>query len=110
MKGETPADEEQPETGVGDQALDLGQRLYTEKGDPVGTIRGIGEAGVFVTTRTGAASLTIEHARSGHEFGEGELMWRCMECGEMGQIKGGLPEQCTGCEEPKEALMYWTED
>lgn len=110
MNGETPSDDEQPDTGTGDRALAIGQTLYTEAGDPVGTIRGIGDAGVFVTTRTGAERLTIEHARSGHEFGEGELMWRCTECGEMGQIKEGLPDRCPGCGEPKEALMYWTED
>lgn len=65
---------------------------------------------LLVITRTGAERLIVEHARSGHEFGEGEFMWRCMECGEMGQIKEGLPDRCTGCDEPKETLMYWTED
>ena len=37
-------------------------------------------------------------------------MWRCTECGEMGEIDGGLPDRCPGCGSEKEALMYWTED
>lgn len=108
MNGEQPSEEDRPEAGA--EGLTMGQTLYTEAGDPVGTIRGLGTAGVFVTTRDGAAGLSVEHARAGHTFGEAELMWRCTECGEMGYIEGGLPEQCTGCGTAKEALMYWTED
>lgn len=26
------------------------------------------------------------------------------------RIEDGLPEECPNCGEPKEALMYWTED
>lgn len=112
MGGETPPDDETPEVGTETDSLDLslGQTLYTEAGAPVGTIRGFDEGGVFVTTRQGAEQLSVEHARSGHEFGAAELMWRCTECGEMGTIEGGLPDRCSGCDAPKEALMYWTED
>lgn len=54
--------------------------------------------------------MSVEHARSNGEFGLAELMWRCMECGEMGRIEDGLPEKCPNCSESREALMYWTED
>lgn len=52
------------------------------------------EGGVFLSTRDGIEGLSIEHARSGHSFGEAELMWRCLNCGEMGELddEDGLPE------------------
>lgn len=111
--GETPdeeAEEEPTDEKLDEFDLALGETLYTEDGDPVGEIRGFEEGGAFVTFREGAEALSIEHARSGHEFGEANLMWRCTECGEMGEIDEGLPNECPNCGEPKEALMYWTED
>jgi rubrerythrin len=108
--GETPTEEGEPEAEAEVLELDLGQPVYDENGEELGTIRGLEEGGFFVTTREGVESLTVDHARSGHEFGEAELMWRCTECGEMGEIGGGLPDECPNCASPKEALMYWTED
>ena len=90
--------------------LDLGQPVYDENGRELGEIRGFEEGGFFVTTREGVERLSVEHARSGHDFGEAELMWRCTNCGEMGEIDDGIPEECPNCGESKEALMYWTED
>lgn len=106
-RGETP-EEDGEELEPVDVAL--GETLYTEDGEAVGTIRGLEEGGVFVTIREGAEKLNIEHARSGHQFGEAELMWRCTTCGEMGEIKDGLPDNCPNCDAEKEALMYWKED
>ncbi|OIB58989.1 DUF7130 family rubredoxin-like protein [Natrialba sp. SSL1] len=37
-------------------------------------------------------------------------MWRCGDCGEMGQLEDGLPEECPNCSAPKEDLYYWEED
>jgi rubrerythrin len=65
---------------------------------------------VFVTTREGVERLSVGHARAGGSFGSGELVWRCLECGEMDHIEDGLPEACPNCSAPKEDLMYWTED
>jgi len=90
--------------------LAFGQTLYSEDGTPVGTVRGMEEEGVFVSMRDGVASMSIEHARSGQAFGEAELVWRCMTCGEMGYISGGLPDRCPNCRSGREELMYWTED
>jgi rubrerythrin len=87
-----------------------GQTLYTDDGDPVGEVRGIEEAGLFVSVREGVEALSIEHARSGQSFGKAELMWRCMQCGEMGTIDGELPPQCPSCGADREQVMYWTED
>lgn len=88
----------------------IGATVYTENGEPLGTIRGLGDDGFFVTTRHGAAEMSIEHERSGHEYGGAELVWRCADCGEMGKIDSDLPETCPNCDTPKENLFYWTED
>ncbi|MFB6130891.1 MAG: rubredoxin-like domain-containing protein [Salinigranum sp.] len=90
--------------------LDLGETVYDDAGRKLGTIRGFDEGGFYVTMREGFESLSVEHARSGHEFGEGYLMWRCTECGEMGDLDDGVPEECPNCGAPREDLYYWTED
>lgn len=105
-RGEKPDAEDESEA----VSLSIGETLYNEEGEEVGTIRGMEESGVYVTTRDGVAGLSIEHARSGQSFGEAELMWRCTQCGEMGDIEEGLPDECPNCQSPKEDLMYWTED
>jgi len=84
--------------------------LYDESGDVAGTVRGVDEEGVFLTTEDGFESLSIEHVRPSHAFGEAELMWWCMDCSEMGTIEDGLPETCPGCATGREGLMYWIED
>ena len=108
---------EQPVEDNGDEQaaekimqLNLGETVYNEDGEELGEVRGFERGGFFVTTREGIESLSVEHSRAGHEYGEGELMWRCTECGEMGEIDMGVPDDCPNCGAPKEALMYWTED
>ena len=105
--GETPDGEPYHELDI---QLSFGETLYTEDGEAVGTIRGIDSGGVFVSTREGIESMSIEHARSGHDFGWAHLMWRCTECGEMGEIDEDLPDTCPNCDARREQLMYWTED
>ena len=104
--GETPDDVSDDEI----ERLDMGGPVFDEDGNRLGKIRGFDNAGFYVTMREGYEAMSVEHARSGAEFGEANLMWRCMECGEMGRIDEGLPEECPNCGESKEALMYWTED
>ena len=87
-----------------------GQTVYDDDGNALGTVRGFDTDGFFVTTRDGIESLSVEHVTSGQSFGEAELMWRCTECGEMGEISDGLPGTCPNCGTEKENLMYWTED
>ena len=95
--------QEDPEVGVG-------TTVYTEEGTELGTVRGFDTDGFFVTTREGVESLSVEHERAGGSFGEAELMWRCSDCGEMGDLDGGIPDTCPSCGAPKEDLYYWTED
>ena len=105
-EGERPDDVDEQEL----ERLDLGDTIYDGDGNELGTIRGFDESGFYVTMREGLEAMSVEHARSGHEFGEAELMWRCMECGEMGELDDDLPGECPNCGAPKEDLMYWTED
>jgi hypothetical protein len=104
-RGETPHSTDPVESD-----LAFGQTLYTEDGRAVGTVRGVEDGGLYLTVREGIESLSVEHARSGHAFGEAELMWRCTNCGEMGEIDDELPATCPNCDARKEDLMYWTED
>lgn len=90
--------------------ISLGQPLFDADGREVGTVRGVEQRGVFVSARGGVESLSVEHARSGHSFGEAELVWRCLVCGEMGEIGAELPATCPNCDSAREELMYWTED
>ena len=108
---------ERPEEDDGDEqaeqqatAVAPGEKVYNAEGELLGSVRGHEEGGFFVSTRAGMEMLSIEHARSGHDFGEAHLMWRCMNCGEMGKIDDGLPEQCPNCGTEKEDIMWWTED
>ena len=86
-----------------------GEPIFDAQGRKLGTVRGFDEDGFYVTTLAGIESLSVEHERSGHDFGEAELMWRCSECGEMGDIER-IPDSCPNCGAPREALYYWTED
>ncbi|MFB6135984.1 MAG: rubredoxin-like domain-containing protein [Halobacteriaceae archaeon] len=87
----------------------VGATVYDGEGNALGTVRGFDEDGFFVTIREGVASMSIEHERSGHEFGEAELMWRCSDCGALGDLEE-LPDECPNCGAPAEHIYWWTED
>lgn len=86
-----------------------GEAVFDADGNQLGTVRGFTEDGVFVTTREGVEALSVEHERAGHEFGQAELLWRCSDCGAVGDI-ARLPDGCPDCGAPKEHLYYWIED
>lgn len=108
--GEQPGEEGEDRAEERAYSVAPGTEVYDEDGTLLGTVRGFEEGGFFVSTREGIEALSIEHARSGHDFGEAELMWRCTNCGEMGRIDEGLPETCPNCGTEKENIMWWTED
>lgn len=91
------------------RVISPGEPVYDADGNELGTVRGFSEDGVFVTTRDGVEALSIEHERAGHEFGQAELLWRCSDCGAIGEIET-LPDECPDCQAPKEHLYYWIED
>lgn len=93
------------------KSIDTGTVVYDEDGDPLGKISGFTDQGfqVSVTEREGASDPS-EDREPGKEFGEGYLMWRCENCGEMGELDDGMPDRCPNCDAPKEELYRWTED
>jgi len=95
--------------GEDDPRVTAGEPIYDGRGRLLGTVRGFDEGGFYVTTEEGIESLSIEHARAGHDWGEAELVWRCSACGELGDLSS-IPEVCPGCGAPREDLYYWTED
>lgn len=48
--------------------------VYTENGETIGRIRGFDENGLYVTSRDGIEGMSVEHVRSGQQFGEAELV------------------------------------
>jgi len=91
------------------RTVTIGAEVYDRDGTKLGSIRGLTDDGFAVTTREGIRALSIEHHRAGDEFGEAELLWRCADCGELGDIEE-LPEACPDCGADRTALYYWTED
>ena len=91
------------------RVVDIGEPVFDREGNHLGTIRGFNEDGLFVTTREGIEALSIEHERAGHEFGQAELMWRCSDCGAVGDL-AAFPDACPDCGSPREHLYYWIED
>ena len=89
--------------------VDIGQSVYDGAGNELGSVRGVTEDGFVVTTEEGIEGLSIEHERAGHEVGQGELMWRCADCGEMGDIEA-LPGSCPACGAPAEEIYYYIDD
>lgn len=107
--GEKPRPDDEERASNPTQAVRLGETVYNEAGDELGAVRGLEEGGIFVTTRGGMEQLSIEHARSGHAFGEAHLMWRCMDCGEMGPLDDSIPDRCPDCGQ-SDSIEWWKED
>jgi hypothetical protein len=96
-------------TTADSEDLAFGQTVYDEDGSPLGTIRGFDQHGFYVSVEDGIESLSDEH-RTTSNAGEAELMWRCWECGAMGEIDASIPDACPDCGAAKEEIYYWTED
>lgn len=92
-----------------DVDVPIGKTVYDEHNNALGDVRGLTDNGFVVSTREGIEALSIEHERAGHEYGEAELLWRCADCGELGDIDE-LPEECPSCGADKTVLYYCTED
>lgn len=88
------------------QPVELGDPVYDADGARLGTVRGFDEHGFYVTA---AADVEVLENRAGGGATTDALMWRCWECGEMGQL-AGIPEECPNCGAPREDIYYWQED
>jgi hypothetical protein len=86
-----------------------GDVLYDEDGDVVGVVDGVTEDGVEVRT-TDSPEAVAHEEEPGQSFGEGHLVWRCDDCGEVGDLEGGMPDACPNCDAPREALYRAEED
>ena len=109
MRGVTQAfgmSDSEPATDSDRSAATVGQRVFDSDGEPLGVVREPTSGGFVVAVDTGQPE---SHWSTSGEFGEAYLMWRCMECGEMGDIDS-LPDKCPNCAASRESLYYWTED
>jgi len=61
---------------TGDTTVDIGQAVFDDAGNELGSVRSITEYGFAVTAGEGIEALSIAHERPG-EAGTAELMWRC---------------------------------
>jgi hypothetical protein len=103
--------EQQPGNSARSTPVKPGAAVYSAEGLLLGRVSGFTDEG-FTVDRVAVDDPDALHQEEipGQEFGEGFLMWRCSECGEMGAIEDGLPETCPNCGSPKEYINYWTED
>ncbi|WP_418285260.1 DUF7130 family rubredoxin-like protein [Halorubrum sp. DTA46] len=94
-----------------DTPVEPGETVYDEDGQALGQVSGYTPDGFEVTTtESGSTGGDTAETIPGQEFGEGYLMWRCSECGEMGDLEGGMPESCPSCGAPEEAIVAVEED
>ncbi|AWB28110.1 DUF7130 family rubredoxin-like protein [Halococcoides cellulosivorans] len=96
------------ESEMSDPDVGFGQPVFDRDGNKLGTVRGFDDHGFHVSTDDGIQAMSSEHIASG-VAGEAQLMWRCYECGEMGQIDD-VPEACPSCGAPRESIYYYTDD
>ena len=88
-----------------------GESVYSESGRQLGRVSGLTENGFEVETSDLADSAGQPREElPGPEFGEGYLMWRCGDCGEMGELDDSFPELCPSCGAPREAIYGVEED
>jgi rubrerythrin len=85
-----------------------GESVYNKKGQFLGQVINFTEDG-FEAEMVGTDKSDPEIVPD-RSYGEGYLMWRCGECGEMGELEDGLPESCPECGAPREALSEVIED
>jgi rubrerythrin len=103
------------QTTADQTTVEMGETVYNEDGTIVGTVQDSTAEGFTVATVDDVATDDDDAGRAdeevpGQEFGEGYLMWRCEECGEMGEIDDGFPEECPSCGAPKELIGKALED
>lgn len=95
-------------TQATEEAVEPGGRVYDGDGRLLGHVSTLTEDGFEIEAIDGGD--TDREELPGQEFGEGYLMWRCAECGDMGDIDDGMPEQCPACNAPREAMVKVRED
>ncbi|MES3517493.1 MAG: hypothetical protein PPP58_07500 [Natronomonas sp.] len=85
--------------------VQFGDSIYDEDGNELGRVRAYDESGFYVSSAEGVSTMNQAQSKTG----EKTLMWRCWDCGEMGQISD-MPETCPSCGAGSEEIYYWQED
>ncbi|AEN05788.1 hypothetical protein Halar_2105 [halophilic archaeon DL31] len=102
---------ERAESEPDDKPIAPGETVYDEDGQVLGQVNEYTADGFqVVTTESGSTGGNNAETIPGQEFGEGYLMWRCSECGEMGELEEGMPDSCPACGAPEEAIVAVEED
>jgi len=106
-------------------SIESGDTVYDDQGRVLGIVTDFTEEGFAVEVIEAGPTVTEsdDSAASGDasegddtedipgkDFGEGYLMWRCEDCGEMGELDDGIPEECPNCGAPKEHIHMAQED
>lgn len=91
--------------------VDPGEMVFDEDGQQLGLVVGVTDTGFQVDTNDSAVSHGGDQEEMpGQGAGEGYLMWRCSECGEMGELDDGMPSACPNCGASREAVSEVVED
>lgn len=99
------------DASVGDDVpIELGETVYNDDGDALGVINRFSTEGFEVSITDDDDVADEQEHEPGKEFGEGYLVWRCDDCGEVGELEGGFPDECPSCGAPKNALVRKQED
>lgn len=72
-----------------------GQRVYDASSREIGRIQAITDLGVEDNIHSDVDTLSFRRAPTVN-LGEGYLLWRCAECGELGDVEQ-IPDLCPFC-------------
>ena len=81
--------------------MTFGRTVYDEDGDELGRVQRFEEGGFHATTAEGVSTL----AQAESKASEKTLLWRCAECGGLGDI-GDVPQICPSCGASGEGYCY----
>jgi Zn finger protein HypA/HybF involved in hydrogenase expression len=93
-------------SGVDAPTVREGETVFNKDGERLGSIAGFDQRGFRVVFEK---NVTVHPEARSSLSGEVELVWRCATCGEVGEI-AEIPDECPGCDAPREELYYWIED
>ncbi|AHG03903.1 hypothetical protein HALDL1_10030 [Halobacterium sp. DL1] len=93
-------------------SIESGDTVYDDEGHVLGMVTESTDEGFAVEVVEAGPDVEVseEGTEAADDDGEGYLMWRCEDCGEMGDLDDGIPEECPNCGAPKEHIHKAQED